>query len=532
MNLDLALLFIGIVILVCIFFSKISLKTGIPMLLLFIVLGMICTGVLKIPFNDFQIANNISSTALIFIMFYGGFMTNWHEAKPVAKQSIILASAGVILTAGFTGLFCFLVLRMDVKESFLIASVISSTDAASVFSILRSRKLNLKDNTSSLLEVESGSNDPTAYMLVVLTLAIVNGELNAWNIILLFVLQVVLGVGFGALISYVATLIFKKIKFNSSGIQAIFLIIVAILAYAVPQVAHGNGYLSAYIVGIVLGNLKFDNKRFLVQFFDGISLLFQMILFFLLGMLSTPEKLFGVFFIALAINAFMILIARPLATMAILTPFKSKFGQQFLVSWTGLRGASGIVFAIFAVVGADILKNDVYHIVFCVVLISISLQGSLLPFFSRKLKMINEEENVLKLFNDYVDENEVQFISLEIAENHPWIEKSIKDINLIPDTLLVLIIRGEEKLIPRGNLVLHENDVMVLSAPGYIDEHTVELSQEIISLNHEWIGKSLSELEFDENSLVVLIKRKDKAIIPNGKTIIHKDDVVIIHTAG
>lgn len=329
------LLLITAVIFACVLLNKVSNKLGIPTLLAFILLGMLfgSDGLLKIPFDDYSFAEQICSIALIFIMFYGGFGTNWKSARPVAAKAILLSSLGVVFTAGLTALFCRFALHIDWLESLLIGSVISSTDAASVFAVLRSRNLNLKYHTASLLEVESGSNDPFSYMLTAVCISAIQGKGGVRQFLLMLFLQIVLGLVFGFAVSWISVRLLKRVRFSGDGFDAVFVVAVALLAYAAPAVLGGNGYLSAYIVGIMLGNADIRNKRNLVHFFDGITGLMQMLIFFLLGLLSFPSKLPQVALPALLIALFLTFIARPLAVLPILSPFRCPLASR--QSWRG-----------------------------------------------------------------------------------------------------------------------------------------------------------------------------------------------------
>ncbi|WP_310605037.1 potassium/proton antiporter, partial [Anaerosporobacter sp.] len=372
-ELQVYLLVAAIIIFACVVLNKITSRLGIPTLLAFILLGMSMgsDGIFKIPFDNFYVAERICSVALIFIMFYGGFGTKWSEAKPIAVKAILLSSVGVILTALFTGLFCYSVLHFAFWESMLIGSVISSTDAASVFSILRSKRLNLKDNSASLLEVESGSNDPCSYMLTAIVLAVMKGEANGSEILLMIIAQIVFGILFGVVIAFLAYEFLKHFHFATEGFDLIFVVAVAILAYALPSMVGGNGYLSAYLVGVILGNKPIANKKALVNFFDGTTGLMQILVFFLLGLLAFPSQLPKVFLPSMLIALFLTFIARPLSVFALMSPFKCKLNQQILVSWAGLRGAASIVFAVMATIDPANTSNDIFHIVFCIVLFSI-----------------------------------------------------------------------------------------------------------------------------------------------------------------
>ena len=342
---DIALLTAAIIIIICIMANNVSSKIGVPSLLLFLILGMIFNRMYD--FNDYILSSNICTVTLIFIMFYGGFGTNWEFAKPVAKQAFLLSFVGTFLTSIITGLLCFWILKIDLFESMLIGSVIGSTDAASVFSILRSKNLNLKGGLASLLELESGSNDPMSYMLTVIFLGLIGKTIGTpLSIIIMLLKQIVFALLAAALISYLAYMVLKKVKFAINGLDTIFVFATALLSYSLSASLGGNGFLSAYIVGIVLGNCHFKNKVILVNFFDGITGLMQMVLFFLLGLLSTPQNILPAAKTAIPVVLFITFIARPIAVAVLLTPFKVDFKKQLLVMWAGLRGAASIAFAI------------------------------------------------------------------------------------------------------------------------------------------------------------------------------------------
>lgn len=528
---EIYLLIFAVIILICISVSKLSNKLGIPTLLVFIFLGMLfgSDGIFKIEFDNFKFAEQICSLSLIFIMFYGGFGTNWKQAKKIAVKSVLLSTVGVILTAAITGSFCYFVLHFEFLESMLIGAVISSTDAASVFSVLRSKRLNLKYNTASLLEVESGSNDPCSYMLTVVILTFMSGKATAGSIVYMIFAQIFFGVLIGVAVAFLTSFLLRKAKFAAGGFGSVLVFSMAIVSYAGASVIGGNGYLSVYITGIILGNKPIPEKKSLVHFFDGITGLMQIVIFFLLGLTAFPSKLPAIALSALAIALFLTFVARPLSVFAILTPFRCPIRQQLFVSWSGLRGAASIVFAIMAVVSPATIKDDVFHVVFFIVLFSILIQGTLIPFVAKKLDMIDNKSNVMKTFNDYSEEAPVQFIKLPIDEKHPWANKKIKNIHFLPNILLALIIRGEEQLVPRGNTVILPGDLVILSGPSLGKEIAGYLTEVRVEEDNEWIGMTLSEIEFAPNKLVILIKRKNRVIIPSGKTVIKADDTLIIN---
>lgn len=525
-----SLLVAAAIIIACVLFNKLTDKLGIPALLAFILLGMLfgSDGLVKIHFNNYEFAEQICSVALIFIMFYGGAGTNLKAAKETASKAIILSSLGTILTALFVGLFCRFVLKFELYESFLIGAVICSTDAASVFSILRSKKLNLKYGTASLLEVESGSNDPFSYMLTVIVLSLMNGSITGGKIAVMLLSQISLGLLSGVLIAFIAVLFLKRFNASSEGFDAVFVIGIAILAYAVPSVIGGNGYLSVYVAGIILGNTEINNKRSLVHFFDGVTGFMQMLLFFLLGLLSFPSRLHSIAVPALLTAFFLTFIARPAAVFILLTPFKCSLRQQALISWAGLRGAASIVFAIMTVVNPASYDSDIFHIVFFIVLFSILIQGSLLPLVTKILDMYDDSEDVMKTFSDYTYELPVSFIKINISGGHHWNGKKIKDIDLPQNLIIMLVIRGEKNIIPNGHTELCADDTVILCGKSSEKIDGVHLYEREISADDSMCGKKLKDVS-GKDEIIVMVKRGEKLIIPHGNTHIKEKDIVVVN---
>ena len=518
------------VIIACVIFNKISSKLGVPMLLAFMLLGMIfgSDGIFKIHFDNYFFTEQICTIALVFIMFYGGAGTRLKEAKPVAVRAVLLSSLGTLLTAGFVGIFCIFVLKTNVLEGLLMGAVISSTDAASVFSILRSKKLNLKYNTASLLELESGSNDPFSYMLTAIILSLMNGDISGGGILYMLFAQIIFGVLFGVIVAYLSLFFMKKFEFNSNGFDAVFVAAIALISYAIPTSLGGNGYLSAYITGIILGNNKLRNKQAIVHFFDGVTGLMQMLLFFLLGLLSFPSEFHKIILPALLIALFLTFVARPLSVFLILSPFKCSIKQQLLVSWAGLRGAASIVFAIMTVINPAHIGNDIFHIVFVIVLFSILVQGTLLPIMAKKLDMTDDSGDVMKTFTDYSDELPVSFIQITLSDGHHWTEKSIKDLSLPLNLVLALIVRGEEKIIPNGKTELKSGDKVILCGKSSETIDGVRIFEHEIDKSDTWCGKCLKEITTN-GELIIMIKRGERIIIPDGNTQIAENDIVIVN---
>ena len=283
---------IACAILLCVFAEKFSDKFGMPALISFMFVGMLfgSDGILKISFDNFELAENICAIALVFIMFYGGFNTKWSVAKPVAVKAITLSTLGVLMTAGITTVICRFIFGLALQESFLIGAVLSSTDAASVFAILRKKNLNLRDGAASVLEVESGSNDPVAYMLTMIAVSVMRSG-KTESVAGLIFLQIVFGVLIGILMAQLSLFVMTKTRLISEGLDMIFMIAMVLMCFGVTSIINGNAYLSLYLFGIVIGNSRIRNKQMLIPFFDGVTSLSQILIFSLIGLLSFPSQM-------------------------------------------------------------------------------------------------------------------------------------------------------------------------------------------------------------------------------------------------
>ena len=450
----------GLILLICITSSKVLYRFGVPLLLIFIFLGMIF-GVMVIDFSDFQLTGKIASIALVFIMFYGGFGTNWSMAKPKAAPSILMSTLGTIITFFITGVFVYLVFKISFLESLLIGAVVSSTDAASVFTILRSQKLNLEGSLASLLEVESGSNDPVACMLTLIILTLMGGG-TVMNLIPLVISQIVIGVMIGTLIAMASIYLIRHANFEIESFYVIFIIAIAIIAYSLSEWMGGNGYLSVYISGIIIGNSKIPHKKTLVHFLDGVSWIMQIILFFILGLLANPLELPKVIGKSVVISLGIIFIARPISVFLVLKKFDFNTKEKLFIAWVGLRGAASIVFAIFALNYGISINNDIYHIIFFIALISVGVQGTLIPIIAKRLELLDNNRPVLKTFNDYVEEKNTKVMEVKIEGNCKLINKSIMDANIPEEILIAMIKREDEIIIPQGASIIKEGDILVV----------------------------------------------------------------------
>lgn len=522
------LLLAAVVLILCILMNRIAARLPIPSLLMFIALGMCFgeNGFLKIPFNDYEMSEAVCSISLIFVMFYGGFGTNLKTAGPVMKRSFLLSTAGVIVTALLTGAAAHYVLGIGWQEGLLIGSVIASTDAASVFNVLRSKKLSLKDHTDSMLELESGSNDPVSYMLTILMISLISGE--QISVPALLAKQIIFGIACGLLIGKAALYIMDNVDFRMKQGKTVFLFAAVIAGYAGASLMGGNGYLSVYLCGILMGNSFIEDKKDMVRFFDIVTEIAQMVIFFLLGLLVTPAELPEVFLPALVICLFMTFIGRPAAVLLVLKPFGASMRQIGLVSWAGLRGVASIVFSIYVVLAEIPMTYDLFNLVFVIVLLSLAGQGTLLPAVSKKLGMIDKNANVLRTFNDYQEESEVSFIKIKVTQEHPFAGKTLKEVVMPPGFLAVLVFRGEDSIMPNGDTRLYTGDLIVCAAPAFEDRENLTLHEVSVGKNHKWKDKKIRELDQGKGLLVIMVKRGDNILIPNGETQICKDDVLVL----
>lgn len=457
------------VILLAIFSSKFLDALGIPALLFFMCLGMLfgTDGIFKISFADFANTKDIASLALGFIIFYGGFCTKWATAKPIIAKAAVLSTAGVFLTAVLTSVFCHFVLELSFLESFLIGAVISSTDAASVFSILKAKNLHLKENTAPLLEIESGSNDPMSYVLVILAITLMQNQSSGF-VIALFFKQMIFGILIGVLVAKISIYIYEKTSIITDENGSLFIIALVLLSYLLPFFCDGNPFLAVYFLGIILGNANILNKVPMMHFFDGITKLAQIGIFFTLGLLAFPREVPSILLTGMLIFLFLTFIARPAAVFLLLSFFKSGINQCLLVSWAGLRGVASIVFAIIAMDSGITLHYDLFHLVFLISILSVAIQGTFLPLAAKMTNMIDPHVDIKKTFNDYEEECAVKLLRITVPKNHEWVGKPIRCVEFPQKSLAVLIKRKQERIIPKNSTVIQAGDNITLSLPAII----------------------------------------------------------------
>ena len=387
--------------------------------------------------------------------------------------------------------------------------------------------LNLKNGLASLLELESGSNDPIANILTMILLSIIKGS-TSMSIPVVFMMQFVVGILIGVTLGILSSYGLKKFQGMNEGLDMIFVFAIALFSYAASNVLGGNGYLSVYITGIILGNTKIPNKPALVHFFDGLTNLFQMLVFFMLGLLAFPTQVISYMGIAIIVGLFLTFVARPVAVAVLLSPFKVPFKDQMLISWAGLRGASGIVFAIVVTVSGVFAENRIFNIVFCIAMLSIAIQGALLPRVARKLELIDDATPVSMTFNDYRNDADVRLINILITKQHPWAGKKLSEITFPHHSLVVFIKRRFEAVIPKGDTVLEPEDIVVLSSEYDEEPSDLELQEIMVEKSNEWIGKSIAECNIAKDMIIIMVKRKEGNVVPSGSTVIRANDVLLL----
>ena len=455
--------------------GKAGSRFGVPALLLFLGVGMLCgSDGLGIHFENLKVAQYIGTVALCMILFSGGLDTKFSEILPVFGQGLILATIGVLLTALFTGIIVWWVLgktyhsaSIGFVTSLLLASTMSSTDSASVFSLLRSKGLSLKNNLRPMLEFESGSNDPMAYVLTITLIGLITMD-DAPNYLAAFgilVMQLIIGLAAGYLLGKLAVIIINHIKIGNDSLYPILVFTVCIFIFSITYFIKGNSYLAVYIGGLIIGNSRFTHKRSSLNFFDGLAWLGQLILFLTLGLLVNPSELIPLVIPGLIISFAMILLTRPLSVLLCLLPFrKMHFRDKTFVSWVGLRGAVPIVFAMLPLTEAVPHSNLIFNIVFLCTLISLIVQGTTLSKVAIWLRLSRKPQTKKLEEFDVEFSDDINSITTEIIITRKTLRYGHQLMNLpFPDkTLAVLVKRDDKYFVPSGKTILQLNDKLLI----------------------------------------------------------------------
>jgi cell volume regulation protein A len=481
LTLEIALAIASVILLVAILTSKLAARSGVPVLLLFLAFGMLLgsEGLAGIHFDNPALTQSVGVVALVVILFSGGLGTRWQEVAPVVKEGLLLSTIGVALTALSVGLFAAWVLQLTMLQGFLLGAIISSTDAAAVFSVLRGRGLKLRPKVKSILELESGSNDPTAVLLTIGAIQLITGEMGSpLELLPLFALQMSIGAILGVLFGRLALMAVNRLGLEYDGLYPVLTLSLMLLTYGATTILQGNGFLAVYIAGLVMGRRDFIHRRSLIGFHDGLAWLMQIIMFLTLGLQVFPSQVAAIVPQGLLIAGFLIVVARPISVFIGLLPVKMDLRERVLISWVGMRGAAPIILATFPLVAGLESASLIFNVVFFVVLASVTLQGTTISFASRRLGLIDDTQAAdRKLLPQLMDQGNFQDNLLEInLDTHcSVIGRQVLDLNLPPDVLLMLIHRQGEVVVPRGATRLEQNDRLLLLTTPETRESVVSL---------------------------------------------------------
>ncbi|MBC3847005.1 potassium/proton antiporter [Winogradskyella echinorum] len=455
------LLFISIIV------GKTSYKFGVPTLILFLAIGMLAgsDGIGGIRFDDPKLAQFIGIVSLNFILFSGGLDTNFKAVKPILREGLMLSTLGVLLTAVTLGTFVWYVTDFTIYESMLLGSIVSSTDAAAVFSILRSKNLALKNNLRPTLELESGSNDPMAYVLTLAFLTLViNQDKSLASIVPLFLQQMIFGGIAGFAFGRLSKWIINNIKLGFEGLYPVLVIAMMFITFSATDFMGGNGFLAIYICAVYLGNQDLIHKSTILKMFDGFAWLMQIVLFLTLGLLVFPSQIIPYMGIGLLISVFLILVARPISVFLSLMFFKMKLRRRFYISWVGLRGAVPIVFATYPLLAGIDKANMIFNIVFFISVTSVLIQGTTLSIFAKWLnvalpeKLMPVEQNDRYILN--LPKSEME--EFKIYPDSAAVNKRIVDLHFPSSAFIIMIKRNDKYVRPGGATVIEANDVLVI----------------------------------------------------------------------
>ena len=464
----------SILLFVSILVGKTGYRFGVPALLLFLGVGMLFgSDGLGLQFHNAKEAQFIGMVSLSVILFSGGMDTKFTDIRPVLPQGLLLSTVGVLLTALFTGLFIWWLSGMSwtnihfpLLGSLLLASTMSSTDSASVFAILRSQKINLKHNLRPMLELESGSNDPMAYMMTIVLIQLITSTgMSGAAIAGSFVVQFLVGGAAGYVLGKLAIRMLNHLNIDNQALYPILLLSFVFFTFSITDLLKGNGYLAVYIAGMMVGNHKIMYRKEVYTFMDGLTWLCQIIMFLCLGLLVNPHEMLEVAAVALLIGVFMILIGRPLSVFLCLLPFGRSINvrSQLFVSWVGLRGAVPIIFATYPVVAEVPGAGALFNIVFFITIVSLIIQGTTVSRMARLLKLSTP---MPKTGNDFgvelPDEIDSDLRDMTVTEEVLARGETLKEMNLPKGTLVMIVKRGEEYLIPNGTLKLKLGDKLLL----------------------------------------------------------------------
>lgn len=476
------LIFIGVAtfLVAGILASKFAARSGIPALLLFLLIGMLAgsDGPGRIHFDQPAIAQAVGILALVLILFSGGLDTAWSDVRPVLKRGLALATLGVTITAVAVGVFVSLAFSFTLEQGILLGAIISSTDAAAVFALLRAKGVHLRARLKPLLELESGSNDP---MAVFLTLGMIRVLQNPgqpfYELVLFFLQQMILGGVLGFAFGRAIVWTINRLRLDYDGLYPVVTVAAALLIYGLTSVVGGNGFLAVYLAGLVLGNSAFIHRRSLTRFHDGLAWLGQIAMFVTLGLQVFPSRLVPIAPMGLIIALFLIFVARPLSVFISLAPARMDVRRKLFISWVGLRGAAPIILGTFPLVSGLERADTLFHLVFFIVLTSVLLQGPLIVPVARLLGVEAKPRAVRSPLAFVMDDNKItnDLIEILVPDDAEVVGKRILDLNLPPRALIVLIGREGEMVVPNGGTALEAGDAILLLADPAIQENVRDI---------------------------------------------------------
>jgi cell volume regulation protein A len=459
----------SVLLLLSILASKASGRLGVPALLLFLVIGMLAgsDGPGGIYFDDARLSQSLGVVALALILFAGGLDTDWNSIRPVFREGLALSTLGVLFTALLVGGFVTWVLHFSLLENLLLGAIVSSTDAAAVFAVLRSRNVSLKGSLEPLLELESGSNDPMAVFLTIgLIRLLANPKASAAGLIPLFVLQMALGAALGYGIGKMTVHFVNRLRLEYEGLYPVLTLSLVVFTYGAATSLGGNGFLAVYLAGLVMGNSDFIHKRSLIRFHDGLAWLMQITMFLTLGLLVFPSRLIPIAGSGLLIAAFLMLIARPIGVFVSLAFTKRSLREKVMVSWVGLRGAAPIILATFPYLAGISKADTVFHLVFFIVLTSVLIQGTSIPLVARWLGVdapaTDRRQHPLEFVPAGSSRHDL--VEIKIPPGSAAAGKQIVELGLPIGALAVLINRSGDYIVPSGGTILAEGDTVLVLA--------------------------------------------------------------------
>ncbi|MER3524435.1 MAG: potassium/proton antiporter, partial [Ignavibacteria bacterium] len=464
------LLAVSTLILASVVVARLTHNLGIPTLILFLAVGMMAgsDGAGVIVLTDARLAQSIGVVALVLILFSGGLDTNWHDVRPVATQAARLATIGVLITTVSIGAFSTLVLDFSLLEGMLLGAVISSTDAAAVFAVLRSKNVHLQQRIKALLELESGSNDPMAVFLTVSTIGLLNAieqtEQTYVDVLIQFVLQMGIGIVCGLIFGRLLVWMINRIKSPYEGIYPVLALAFAGFVYSATSLINGSGFLAVYAAGMMLGNSNVIQKRSLLRFFDGFAWLSQIGMFITLGLLVRPSKLITVLMPGMLIALGLMIGARPLSVFVSLLPREYSWREKIFISWVGLRGAAPIILATFPLLANVERADAIFTTVFFIVLTSALMQGWSIPHAARLLGVEAPPSKPIRYPIESVPTvgADTELVDLSVPHGSAVAGKTIIELGLPQASLIALIARKETFIIPSGSTVLEEGDTLLV----------------------------------------------------------------------